>query len=142
MVKQLTIFLANQPGVLTKVCGILAKEKIDIRALNVAETIDFGLLRLIVNNPDKAAKALNANQLSAIEHEVIGVEVEDTPGGLYKIAKILSDNKINVEYLYAFVSRKKNKAYVVLRTDDLKKTQVILEKNKVRIVSDKEIEDI
>lgn len=142
MVKQLTIFMANEPGVLTKVSGILAKEKIDIRALNVAETIDFGLLRLIVNNPNKAAKALNANQLSAIEHEVIAVEVEDTPGGLYKIAKILSDNKINVEYLYAFVSRKKDKAYVVLRTDDLKKTQGILEKNKVRIVSDKDIVDI
>lgn len=142
MVKQISIFLANEPGVLTRTCEVLAKEKIDIRALTVAETIDFGLLRLIVDKPDKAVKALNAAGMSAIEHDVLAVEVEDKPGGLYRITKVLSDNKINIEYLYAFVSRKKDKAYVVLRTDDLNKAQKILEKNNVRIVSEKEMEDI
>ena len=142
MVKQISIFLANQPGVLARATDVLAKEKIDIRALTVAETIDFGLLRLIVNNPDKAVKALNSHGLSAIEHDVLAVEVDDSPGGLSKITKTLSQNKINIEYLYAFVSRKKDKAYVVLRTDDLKKTQGILEKNGVRVVSEKEIEEI
>lgn len=142
MVKQISIFLANEPGVLTRACEILAKEKIDIRALTVAETIDFGLLRLIVDKPDRAVKALNAGGMSAIEHEVLAVEVDDAPGGLYRITKVLSDNKVNIEYLYAFVSRKKDKAYVVLRTDDLRKAQAILEKNNVLVVSEKEMEDI
>jgi len=142
MVKQISIFLANEPGILAKACEILAKENIDIRALTVAETIDFGLLRLIVNKPDKAVAALNKGGLSAIEHEVLAVEVSDEPGGLYKITRTLADAKINIEYVYAFVSRKKDKAYVVLRTDDLKKTEDVLKKSGVRIVGEKEIEDI
>lgn len=127
---------------LNKACEILAKEKIDIRALTVAETIDFGLLRLIVDKPDKAVSALNIGGLSAIEHEVLAVEVEDSPGGLAKITGALLKEKINIEYAYAFVSRKEDNAYVVLRTDDLANAQKALEKNRIKIVSEKEIEHI
>ena len=127
---------------LDKACGILAKEKIDIRALNVAETIDFGLLRLIVDKPDKAVAALNKGGLSAIEHEVLAVEVDDSPGGLCKITGALLKEKINIEYVYAFVSRKEDKAYVVLRTDDLTRAQKVLEKARIRIISEQELESI
>jgi hypothetical protein len=142
MVKQISIFLANQPGMLNKACEILAKEKIDIRALTVADTIDFGLLRLITDKPDKAVAALNKGGLSAIEHEVLAVEVDDSPGGLAKITGALLKEKINIEYAYAFVSRSADKAYVVLRTDDLPRAQKVLEKTLVRIISDKELESI
>lgn len=142
MVKQISIFLANQQGMLNKACEILAKEKIDIRALTVADTIDFGLLRLIVDKPEKAVAALNKGGLSAIEHEVLAVEVEDSPGGLAKITGALLKEKINIEYAYAFVSRKEDKAYVVLRTDDHANAQKALEKNRIKIVSEKEIEQI
>ena len=142
MVKQISIFLANEPGVLSRACEILAREEIDIRALTVAETIDFGLLRMIVNDPKKAVSALNKGGLSAIEHDVLAVEVSDEPGGLYRITKVLADAKINIEYVYAFVSRKKDKAYVVLRTDDLGKAEEVLRRSGVRIVSEEEIEDI
>jgi hypothetical protein len=142
MVKQISIFLANQPGMLNKACEILAKEKIDIRALTVADTIDFGLLRLIVDKPDKAVATLNKGGLSAIEHEVLAVEVDDSPGGLAKITGALLKEKINIEYAYAFVSRSADKAYVVLRTDDLPRAQKVLEKAEVRIISDQELESI
>jgi len=127
---------------LNKACEILAKEKIDIRALTVADTIDFGLLRLITDKPDKAVAALNKGGLSAIEHEVLAVEVDDSPGGLAKITGALLKEKINIEYAYAFVSRSADKAYVVLRTDDLPRAQKVLEKTLVRIISDKELESI
>ena len=142
MVKQISIFLANEPGILAKALEILAREKVDIRALTVAETIDFGLLRLMVDDPEKAVSALNKGGMSAIEHEVLAVEVSDEPGGLYRITRILADAKINIEYVYAFVSRNKDKAYVVLRTDELKKTEEVLKKSSVRIVGEKEMEDI
>ena len=127
---------------LNKACEILAKEGIDIRALTVAETIDFGLLRLITDKPDKAVAALNKGGLSAIEHEVLAVEVDDSPGGLAKITGALLKEKINIEYAYAYVSRKEDKAYVVLRTDDLSRAQKVLEKAKVAIISDQELESI
>jgi hypothetical protein len=140
MVKQISIFLANKQGMLNKACGILAKEKVDIRALTVAETADFGLLRIIVDKPDAAVAALNKGGLSAIEHDVLAVEVGDTPGGLAKITGILAKENINIEYVYAYVSRKADKAYVVLRTDDLSKTQKALEKNRIAIATDEELE--
>ncbi len=142
MVKQISVFLANQPGMLNKACEVLAREGIDIRALTVAENADYGLLRMIVEKPDRATAALNKAGLSSIVHEVLAVEVEDSPGGLCKITKPLTESGVNIEYVYAFVSRKAGRAYVVLRTDDLTKAKKILLKNGSRMLPEEEIESI
>lgn len=142
MVKQISIFLSNEKGMLNKVCGILSEADVDIRALTVAETEEYGLLRMIVSDPDAAVEALTRGDISAIEHDVLAVEVSDRPGGLYKVTNTLSSNNINIEYLYAFVSRNGDKAYVVLRTDDMDAAQEMLEKNDIKTVSEEEIESI
>jgi hypothetical protein len=142
MVKQISVFLQNQPGMLNKAAKILADDYIDIRALTVAETADFGLLRMIVSNPDKAVEALKRGGLSAIEHEVLAVELDDKPGGLHRITEILLKDKVNIEYVYAFVTRRKEKAYVVLRTDDIGRAHKSLERNNIRLVSEKELGEL
>jgi hypothetical protein len=142
MIKQISVFLKNDPGRLATVTRLLARADIDIRALTVAETADFGILRLIVNNPDKAYNILRDNKIAAVEHDVLGVEVDDKPGGLAEIAEILEREKVNIEYVYAFVTKSHEKAYVVLRLDDLEKGKKILEEKNVRLVTTEELEEI
>ncbi|MBN2015069.1 MAG: ACT domain-containing protein [Candidatus Altiarchaeota archaeon] len=142
MIKQISIFMKNEPGRLLKVTKILADSGIDIRALTVAETADFGILRLIVNEPDKAYRVLKEKEIAVVEHDVLGVEVNDRPGGLARIAEILNNEGINIEYMYAFVTKSHEKAYVVLRLDDLEKGKKILEKKGIRLVTTEELSEI
>ncbi len=120
-VKQISLFLENKKGRLWEALNVLAKAKINIRALSIADTSDFGILRLIVPEPDKAKKALEKNNFTVRENDVIAVGVSDRPGGLAEILKILTDADINVEYMYAFVEKSGQKAIVVLRTDSISK---------------------
>jgi hypothetical protein len=142
MIKQISVFMKNEPGRLTKVTKLIADAQLDIRALTVAETADFGILRLIVSDPDKAYKILKENQIAVVEHDVLGVEVEDKPGGLAKIIEMLAKEKINIEYVYAFVAKSREKAYVVLRLGDLEAGKKVLEKNKVRLLTTDDLSKI
>ncbi len=142
MIKQISVFMKNEPGRLTKVTRLLADAQLDIRALTVAETADFGILRLIVSDPDKAYKTLKENQIAVVEHDVLGVEVEDKPGGLAKIIEMLAKEKINIEYVYAFVAKSREKAYVVLRLGDLDAGKKVLEKNKIRLLTTEDLSRI
>jgi hypothetical protein len=118
-VKQLSIFLENRKGRMRKALDVLEKGEVNIRALSIADTSDFGILRLIVPEPDKTKKLLEDNNFIVKIGEVIAVRMQDQPGGLGKILGILDDNNINLEYLYAFVEEKENGAIVLLHPEDI-----------------------
>ena len=118
-VKQLSIFLENRKGRMRKALDVLEKGGVNIRALSIADTSDFGILRLIVPEPDKTKKLLEDNNFIVKIGEVIAVRMQDQPGGLGKILGILDDNDINLEYLYAFVEEKENGAIVLLHPENI-----------------------
>ncbi|MCL2114819.1 MAG: acetolactate synthase [Methanobrevibacter sp.] len=138
-IKQLSIFLENKEGRLWHTLDLLAKEDINIRALSLADTSEFGILRLIVQDPEKAKKILEDNDFVVKIKNVIGVELSDTPGGLASVLKVLNDNKINLEYLYAFTHEKSEKAILLLQADDLDSLIITLEENNIKVVPTEEV---
>ena len=133
-IKQLSIFLTNQKGRLYKVLNILAENNINIRALSLADTSDFGILRLIVDNPDKGEQILEANNYTLKTTQAIAVELEDVPGGLVSILKILNDNEINLNILYAFTQDYSDKAILFLSIPNLDFLIKILKENSISLV--------
>ena len=138
-VKQINVFLENEPGRLAEVTSGLSKAKIDIRAIYVTDSTSYGILRMIVNQPDDAKIVLQNKGFTVNVSHVIAVELKDVPGTLDKVLCILSDNGVQLEYLYAFVGRASTDAVVVLRVDDRPKTLEIFEKNDIRVLDDKEV---
>ena len=117
-IKQLTVFVENKQGALVSITDILASNNINLRALSIAETQDFGILRLIVNDEKEAERTLtNAGYLIKIP-DVVGVKIGDEPGKLTSALAVLDKAGINMEYLYAFMARTEKHAYVVLRVED------------------------
>jgi len=130
LVKQISIFLENKSGRLAHVTKVLGENGIDISALSIADTTDFGILRLIVNNPEKAEEVLKKEGFSVGLTDVIAISVEDKPGGLYKALAILAEHSIGIEYIYAFVGKRENEALVILRPDKpCEAIKVLTEKN-------------
>jgi hypothetical protein len=117
-VKQISVFLENKSGRLADVTRSLGINGINIRALSIADTTDFGILRLIVNKPDEANKVLRNEGFMVSETEVIAVDVPDRPGGLADVLEILGQAGINIEYLYAFIGATSNEALVIFRVED------------------------
>ncbi len=117
-IKQLTVFVQNTKGSIATVTDILAKNDINIRALSIAETEDFGILRLIVNDENAAEKVLLEQGYLIKVVDVVGVKIGDAPGKLTAALDVLDKADINVEYLYAFMARTEKHAYVVLRVED------------------------
>lgn len=116
-VDQISIFLENRPGGLEDVTRVLSDAGINIRALSLADTSDFGILRLIVNDTESAEKALQQSGLTVRRTAVVAVEVPDRPGGFHSIMKALSEKSVNVEYTYAFVERSGENAIIIFRFD-------------------------
>ena len=114
-IQQLTVFLENKQGRLAEVTRLLAKNNIDLRALSIADTAEFGILRMIVSDTEKAKQILAADGTLVQITEVVGVRLSDQPGELAEVLSTLDSQQINVEYLYAFLTRTENSAYVVLR---------------------------
>lgn len=117
-IKQLTVFVQNRKGTIVSVTDILAKNDINIRALSIAETEDFGILRLIVNDENKAEKVLKDQGYLIKVVDVVGVKIGDKPGKLTEALGVLDKVDINVEYMYAFMARTEKHAYVVLRVEN------------------------
>ncbi len=138
-VKQISLFLENKKGRLSEAMDVLAKADINIRALSIADTSDFGILRLIVADPDKAKKVLAKSNFTVRESDVIAVGVSDKPGGLAGVLKFLTDADINVEYMYAFVEKSGEKAVVVLRTDSISNGKKALKKAGVTVLSSRDV---
>ena len=141
-IKQLSIFVENREGTLVTVTDAIAKAGVDIRAMSVADTNDFGIFRLIVTDIAKAKKALDEANAFVSVTEVVGVALEDKPGALAKVVKILADQNINIEYMYAFITVSKQFAYVVLRVENNKETEKILSENGIRLVTEKDMEEL
>lgn len=138
-VKQISIFLENKKGRLLEVLNVLSKAKINIRALSIADTSDFGILRLIVPNPDKAKQVLEKNKFRVGETDVIAVGVPDKPGGLASVLNVFNKANLNVEYLYAFVEKTGQKAVVVIRTESIVEGIKALQKAKITVLPAKEV---
>ncbi|HNX81175.1 MAG TPA: ACT domain-containing protein [Candidatus Omnitrophota bacterium] len=134
-INQISIFVENRKGRLYQVCKLLGDNAINIRALNVAETQDFGVLRMVVDKPQEALNLLKENGFTASFSEIVAVEVEDKPGGLANILKVLNDSNVNIEYMYAFVEKKLDKALLVFRFENIDKALETLTKAKVKIVT-------
>jgi hypothetical protein len=135
LVRQISIFLENKHGRLAEVTRILGDNQIDISALSIADTTDFGILRLIVDQPDKARQILDQNGFAVSINEVIAIEVENKPGGLSNALAVLDNKGISIEYMYAFVGNSPSKnAMVILRVENPEKVVKVLQDAGVRIV--------
>ena len=141
-VEQISVFLENKSGRLADVASVLASADVNIRALSLADTTDFGILRLIVNDTEKAKQVLKNNGFTVGKTEVIGVEVADKPGGLAEILNVMKENTINVEYMYAFLQKSANKAIIIFRFDELEKAIDVLQKAGIKILKGEEIYSI
>ena len=137
--KQLTVFVENKQGALVAITDTLAKHDINIRALSIADTEDFGILRLIVNDNETALKTLSEEGYLIKITEVVGVKIGDEPGKLSKALGVLDKAKINMEYLYAFMSRTEKHAYVVLRVADNIAAESALETEGFHIITDADV---
>lgn len=138
-IKQLTVFIQNQKGTVASVTDILAKNNINLRALSIAETQDFGILRLIVNDEKAAEKVLSENGYLIKVIDVVGVKIGDAPGKLTAALDVLDKSDINVEYLYAFMARTEKHAYVVLRVEDNSVAEAALTAAGFKMISEGDI---
>ena len=117
-IKQISIFVENKPGRLADITTMLAKNSIDIRALSIADTTDYGILRLIVSDPEKAVETIREEGMTVSSTHVLGIVIPDEPGGFAKAIRVLADKNISVEYAYAFITPEKGKAYIIIRVAD------------------------
>ena len=138
-IKQLSIFVENKKGRLADITEALSKANIDIRALSIADTQDFGILRLIVDNNDVATKALHDAGYLIKMTDVVGVKIGDQPGKLSKALEVLDEADINMEYLYAFMARTEKHAYVVLRVEDNEIAESALEAAGFHLITNADI---
>ena len=135
MVKQISVFLENKSGRLVRVAQTLGEAKINIRGLSIADTSDFGILRLIVDQPDKAVTALKEKGVMATVTEVVAMEVPDKPGGLAIVLEYLDKAGINIEYLYSFVEKQGKDAIIMMRVEKIDEALEVLKKNNIPIIS-------
>lgn len=133
-VEQISVFLENKAGRLCEVTRILAESGINIRALSLADTSDFGILRLIVNDNTRAREVLKERGFTVGKTEVVAVEVDDRPGGLHRILDVLFRANVNVEYMYAFVQQSGDNAVIIFRFDNLEEALNILKQNNVTVI--------
>jgi hypothetical protein len=139
-ITQVSVFLENKEGRLLEVCSLLGRHNINIRALNVAESEGFGVLRIIVDKPQDTLELLKRNGLVANLTDVVAVEVEDRPGGLAMVLEVLTKNNINVEYMYGFMEKHSDNALMVFRFDEPEKAARTLLDNGIKVVKQAEIQ--
>jgi hypothetical protein len=138
-VEQITVFLENRSGRLADVAVLLAEAGVNLRAAALADAADFGILRLIVNDSEKARAVLKANGFTVSKTHVVAVAVPDKPGGLAEILAAIKHAKLNVEYMYAFVHHRDVDATIIFRFDDVDQAVASLQKAGVRLLSNEEI---
>lgn len=142
-VKQLSVFIENRPGRLSAVTKILGDNDVNIRAMSLADTKDFGILRLIVDDFEKAVSALKTEGFSVTTTQVLAVEINDRPGGLSEAMKALCNDNISVEYMYsAFINTKENTAYLILRVENVTAALEALSEAGFALISQQELASI
>jgi len=138
-IKQISLFLENTSGRLVEALSLLSEANINLRALSLSDTSDFGILRLLVTDVDQAHQILTEKHYTVLKSDVIAVEVEDRPGALVSILRILKAAGINVEYTYAFVERSADRAILIFRLDDMEKGIQALKAEGVTLLSSEEV---
>ena len=141
-VKQISVFLENRPGALAEFTKILEMSSIDLRALSLAESEDFGIVRVIVDDPYKTIRILKEEGYICSVTKVIAVEIADQPGSLVKMLNVLGDNNVNLEYSYAFLAKKANSAFMILRVADNDKAIKVLTQNGIRPICHEDMEGL
>ncbi|MBT3318830.1 MAG: ACT domain-containing protein [Clostridia bacterium] len=135
MIKQLSVFIENKKGRLAKITGVLADAGIDLIALSIADTTNFGIMRGIVKDPDKAVNILKENGFTASLAEVFVVEVPDEPGGLSNVLQLLDEADVSIEYLYSFVFAQNENALILFRVEDIDGAVAKLKQNGVKLLT-------
>lgn len=138
-IKQLSIFVENKFGRLEAIIDCLSKNNINLRALSLADTADYGVLRVIVDDADKAKAALSEIGVISKLTDVVAVYLDDRSGGLASVLSVLKNEDVSVEYMYAFLGRKEGKALMVLKADDEQKAEQVLTKNNIPMVTQEDI---
>ncbi len=138
-IKQLSVFVENKKGSLHEITDLLAKEGIDLRSMCLADTTDFGIVRIITNEPDRAKKILDNAGHTANVREITAFAVPDVPGGLAKVLNLIESRGINIVYLYAIVTTEVGKACAVMRTDDTEHTEEILKSQGIELLDESQI---
>ena len=141
-IEQISIFIENRKNALAEFTNVLATHNINIRAMSLADTSDFGIARIIVDDAAAVQGALERSHYIVKVTPVIAIEIPDEAGSLNRILKILADNGRNVEYMYGFTGRKTNSAYMIIRCTDVAETEKVCEKNGIRMISQKELAEI
>ncbi len=139
MAKQISVFLENKAGRLAHVTRVLGEAGINIRALSIADTSDFGILRIIVNDPEKAYRILKEADFTVSETEVIAVQVPDSPGGLATVLEQMSDADLNIEYLYAFLGTSGSDALVIFKVEDIAKARQTFKEKGIRFIDEQQL---
>ena len=141
-IMQISVFLENRKGRLFEICSMLGNAGINIRALTIAETESFGVLRMVVDKPAEAIELFRQNNVTANQTDVVAAEVPDTPGGLADVLKALSDNDVNVEYMYGFVEKHSENALLVFRFDNPERAAQVLRENGLKVIDEKGIQGL
>jgi hypothetical protein len=141
-ITQISVFLENRKGRLSEVCSMLGQAGINIRALTIAETETFGVLRMVVDKPSETVDLFRKNGITANRTDVVAAEVPDKPGGLAEVLKTLSDSDVNVEYMYGFVEKHSENALLVFRFDDPDRAAEILRQNGLKVIDEKGIQGL
>ncbi|HBQ85742.1 MAG TPA: amino acid-binding protein [Syntrophomonas sp.] len=139
MAKQISVFLENKAGRLSNVTRVLGEAGINIRALSIADTSDFGILRIIVNEPARAYKILKEAGFTVSETEVIAVEVPDSPGGLATVLEQMAEENLNIEYLYAFLGTAEENALVIFKVEDFTLTSETFKRKGIKFVEETQL---
>lgn len=141
-IRQISVFVENKQGALVKITDVLAQEKIDLRAMSIADTPDFGILRLIVSETDRAVEILRRENCIVTVTDVVGARLRNEPGALATAVKAISDAGINMEYMYAFNGATPHHAYVVLRVDDNAKVEELLLEKGIKSITEAQASEI
>lgn len=142
LIKQMSVFVENTTGRLAELTRVLADDGIDIKASCIADTVDFGILRCIVDDPEEATRVLKENGFTASITEVIAVELEDRPGGFADVLEVLAKEKIGVDYIYSTVRSKEGAAVIVIKVEDPRKAVEVLEKHDIKLYKMEELKEM
>lgn len=139
MAHQISVFAENKPGRIEKITRILAQEKINIRAITISSANGFGVIKILVDKPQKAYEILKSQGIPTYLQEVIAAVMEDKPGSLHTIAQVLTENGMNIEDAYGFVVKRGEQAVLVIQVENQPRAQSVLERNGFQLLSDEEI---
>ena len=141
-IKQISVFMENRPGRLAEITKVLSENNIDMRAINIADTTDVGILRMIVNDPNQAEKVLRENNMTVNVTDVFAVSIDDTVGAFGKVIALLKDANISIEYIYSFIGEKSSKAVIVIKTNDCERSVEVLQTGGIVVLSSDDFNDL